>query len=125
MGRCLPRRFAGSNSTSGTGTLRFFTAITLDGVPLPTPAPQGFGATVDQGRLKYHFVLPIQAKGVARGTVDVTVGDPTYFVAFALAPGKPVKVTAAAQFVAECQVGREKAAYAFDVIRCTYTRHGR
>jgi ABC-type uncharacterized transport system substrate-binding protein len=92
---------------------------------LPARGSDRHGATVDQGRLKYHFVLPIQAKGVVRGTVDVTVDDPTYFVAFALAPGKPVKVTAAAQFVAECQVGREKVAYAFDVIRCTYTRRGR
>jgi ABC-type uncharacterized transport system substrate-binding protein len=107
------------------GRSGFFTAIPLDGVPLATPAPLGFGATVDQGRLKYHFVLPIQAKGVPNGTVDVTVDDPTYFVAFALAPGKPVKVTAAGPFVTECRVVREKAAYTTDVVKCTYTRRGR
>lgn len=107
------------------GRSGFFTAITLDGESVPTPAPQSFGATVDQGRLKYRFILPIRGKGAARGTVDVVVDDPTYFAAFALAPGNPVKVTAAAPFVAECRVIREKAAYTFDVVRCTYTRRGR
>ena len=107
------------------GRAGFFTAITLDGTPLPTPAPQDFGATVDQGRVSYQFVLPIRGTGAARGTVDVVVDDPTYFIAFALAPGKPVKVTAAAPFVAECRVIREKAAYTFDVVKCTYTRRGK
>jgi ABC-type uncharacterized transport system substrate-binding protein len=107
------------------GRSGFFTAITLDGTPLPTPVPQAVGAAIDQGRLTYQFVFPIQPKGTARGTVDVVVDDPTYFVAFALAPGKPVKVTAAAPFVAECRVIREKAAYTFDVVKCTYTRRGR
>ena len=107
------------------GRSGFFTAITLDGAPLPTPAPQSFGAIVDQGRLTYEFVLPIWGKGAARGTVDVVVDDPTYFVVFTLAPGKPVTVTAGAPFVAECRVIRERAAYTFDVIKCTYTRRGR
>jgi ABC-type uncharacterized transport system substrate-binding protein len=107
------------------GRSAFFTAITLDGESVSTPPPQGFGATVDRGRLTYRFTLPIQSKGAPRGTVDVVVDDPNYFVAFMLAPGQPVKVTAAGPFVAECRVVREKAAYAFDVIKCTYTRRGR
>jgi ABC-type uncharacterized transport system substrate-binding protein len=104
------------------GRSGFFTAITLDGEAVPTPAPQGFGATVEQGRLRYQFTLPIQ--GVRRGTVDVVVDDPNYFVAFMLAPGQPIKVTAAGPFVAECRVVREKAAYTIDVVKCTYTRRG-
>jgi hypothetical protein len=73
----------------------------------------------------YHFTLPIQGKGAPRGTVDVVVDDPNYFVAFMLAPGTPVKASASAPFVAECRVVREKAAYTFDVIKGTYTRRGR
>jgi ABC-type uncharacterized transport system substrate-binding protein len=107
------------------GRSGFFTTITVDGEALPTPAPQAFAATVDQGRLRYQFVFPIRTKGAARGTIDVLVDDPTYFAAFMLAPGKPVKVTAAAPFVAECRVVKEKAAYTFDVVKCTYTRLGR
>jgi ABC-type uncharacterized transport system substrate-binding protein len=107
------------------GRSGFFTAITLDGESVPTPAPQGFVASVVHGQLTYRFTLPIRSKGAPRGTVDVVVDDPNYFVAFTLASGNPVKVVAAAPFGAECRIVREKAAYTFDVVKCTYARRPR
>jgi ABC-type uncharacterized transport system substrate-binding protein len=107
------------------GRSGFFTAITLDGDAVPTPAPQGFGATVDKGRLIYRFTLPIRSTGAPRGTVDVVVDDPNYFIAFTLAPGQPVKVISAGPFVAECRVVREKAAYTIDMVKCSYARRGK
>jgi ABC-type uncharacterized transport system substrate-binding protein len=106
------------------GRSGFFTAITIDGEAVPTPAPQAFGAVVDQGRLRYQFTLPIRTKGAPHGTVDVTVDDPTYFAAFMLAPRNPVKISATGPFGAECRVVREKAAYTLDVVKCTYARRG-
>jgi hypothetical protein len=38
--------------TQEQGRSGFFTVITVDGEAVPTPAPQAFGATVDQGRLR-------------------------------------------------------------------------
>jgi ABC-type uncharacterized transport system substrate-binding protein len=107
------------------GRSGFFTVITLDGSALPTPVPQGFSARVDQGRLVYQFTLPIQGKGAPRGTVDVVVDDPNYFVAFILVPTTGAKVTAAAPYEVTCRIVKKKAAYTIDVVKCTYTRRGR
>ena len=124
--RCLPRKFAGSNTTSGRSR----------GGPGSSPPSrstgrradaraQGFGARVDQGRLTYQFMLPIQGKGAARGTVDVVVDDPELLHRVHAGARHAGQGHGDAPFVAECQVVREKAAYTFDVIKCTYTRRGR
>jgi hypothetical protein len=57
------------------GRSGFFTDITLNGESIPTPAPQSFGATVDQGQLTYQFVLPIRGQGprAARSTSWSTI----------------------------------------------------
>ena len=76
------------------------------------------------GQLTYHFVLPIRTRGAARGTVDVVVDDPTYFIAFTLMPDKPVKVTATRPFAGVCRVVQERVPYVRARVKCTYTRRG-
>jgi ABC-type uncharacterized transport system substrate-binding protein len=106
------------------GPARFFTAVTLDGELIPTPTPQSFGASIDRGQLRYHFVLPLPTKGAPRGTVEVVVDDPVYYVAFNLAQSEPIKVRGSPSFGAECRVTRERVEYLRDVVKCTYARRG-
>ncbi|HEY4863753.1 MAG TPA: DUF1007 family protein [Xanthobacteraceae bacterium] len=48
----------------------------------------------DKGILTLHFTLPVKS-GAPKGSLTLEVYDPTYFVAFSFAEGKPVSLVSA------------------------------
>jgi ABC-type uncharacterized transport system substrate-binding protein len=77
--------------------------ITFNGNPLALEAPRDLHVTVDGGLVTYRFVVPFQAPILPPGTIDITVGDPDLFVAFALRGSDPAEVQTSGPFTAACE----------------------
>lgn len=60
------------------------------------PVQADYFLSHDGKALTLHYTLPLAGDGPALKDVRLVVDDPSYFVAFSLAPGAPVKVEGAA-----------------------------
>jgi ABC-type uncharacterized transport system substrate-binding protein len=65
----------------------FFTHAKANGKPVAFGLPEEPRQTFSEGRLHLEFMLPVKAPFPAPKVMVLTVDDPSFFVAFSLAPG--------------------------------------
>lgn len=63
---------------------RFYTDVSIDGVPMSTVKAAGFMARVERGALVFTFLVPLP-KPMTAGTLDLLGFDPEYFIEYTLA----------------------------------------
>jgi ABC-type uncharacterized transport system substrate-binding protein len=107
----------------------YFTTVTFDGHPLPLGVPTDFSAEAAGDSIVYRFVIPLKLlPGQIRPTnkVEISVFDPSYYVYYELAAGKPVDVVGGSEFGAACTakaVWRPSIGWGTvhsDLVTCTY-----
>ncbi len=58
----------------------YFTSMVVDGKELPTKSALDFSASYTDGRVIYHFFVPLDVPATAADQdLDVTIWDPTYY----------------------------------------------
>ncbi len=73
----------------------YFTMSKTEGKKIEFGEPADYWLEADdKSVLTLNFTLPVKSSGF-KGTFELNVYDPTYFIAFSLAEGKPVSLTGA------------------------------
>ncbi|MEZ5924764.1 MAG: DUF1007 family protein [Hyphomicrobiaceae bacterium] len=86
----------------------YFTFMTIEGEPVTFTAPVDYYVEADaQGLLTLTFTLPMQAP-VKHGSlkVDLSIYDPSFFIAFSFAEKNPVRLASSAPVGCEISVRR-------------------
>jgi nickel/cobalt exporter len=101
----------------------YFMELRVGGADRPVTTIRDFEARVVRGVLHYAFTVPIT--GAPReGAVDVNVGDPTFYSAFAMTE-RPITFEGGAGYRIECGAVRDPKTNRPEGLRCTYRRQPR
>lgn len=99
----------------------YYTTLSVNGKPGPSPVAQEFRATAAKGIVTYEFTLPVGLPLSSTTAMEVLIDDPVYYIAYA-----PVGVTPQAQtfgaHVMECRVTRDGTGATPDAVRCGIRR---
>jgi ABC-type uncharacterized transport system substrate-binding protein len=101
--------------------LSYYTTLSVNGKPVPSPGAREFRATAAKGIVTYEFTLPLGVALASTTAMEVLVDDPVYYIAYT-----PVTVIPQTQtfgpFVVECRVARDKTGATPDAVRCGIRR---
>jgi ABC-type uncharacterized transport system substrate-binding protein len=102
----------------------WFVEVRVDGTTLAIAEVKDFEVRTVKGQLHYLFTVPLPKASRGDGVVDVRVGDPTFFTAFAMT-ANPIAADGASRHRAECAAVRDPKTNMPEGLRCTYRRHAR
>ncbi|CAA9313751.1 MAG: COGs COG3683 [uncultured Microvirga sp.] len=75
-------------NTESLGDFEYFTVLKNDGAKQVFDPPRNPAMAFDKGEATLTFELPLKAPAPVKKALSLEVYDPSYFVAFALAPGE-------------------------------------
>ena len=75
-------------NTESLGDFEYFTFLKNDGAKQAFDPPRNPAMAFDKGEATLTFELPLKAPAAVKKALSLEVYDPSYFVAFALAPGE-------------------------------------
>lgn len=102
----------------------YFVALRGNGQPLPVTV-RDFHALLPRNRLTYVFTVPVSGLDPARGVLEITVDDPTFYTAFEPRERNPIEIKAGSHYRVSCTTVRDRTGATADRVRCEYRRTGR
>jgi ABC-type uncharacterized transport system substrate-binding protein len=97
--------------------------LTFNGAPVAAGAPTGLQVAASGAQVTYRFLLPLATPLRPPGTLDITVEDHGYFLAFALRAAAPVEIVSSGEATASCARARTPTG-APGPLRCQYVGPG-
>ena len=95
-------------NTKGLGDFDYFTVLKANGAKQAFGAPREPGMSHEGEAVTLHYFLPLKAPAAATKALTLEVFDPTFFVAFTIAPGGDAVTLAGAPKGCATTVSRPK-----------------